>query len=672
MEVVETGASPAATASESGATGAPAGATEPSPSMNGGAPMDVDAPAADGAAGANGGAPMDVDAPADAPAAAADAPPPPPADATPPAARLEAAMASCADAVGTPTSALAPKPDKPPAADGGLADFGGDAPHVADAPLVEPDVIEMRLLQHLDSTGAVADTSAAGEKLHQLLTQARLRDAGASAKAVFLVVLRRSANCEPPRRLALRTFLNLKGLTSLGAWLEDATKAGDEALAVLCVRTLADLPVTSKIVKSSSVGKVVKRLKKEREAAFEGGGAAGTVDGDALHGACALLMQRWLAKVNQSDAVQADEEAELAALEEKRRDEAARKAQPKPKMAKKRAGSNDLLASALTKKSRGEALSKALDGSREERIQARRAGRGVAGVKEVVVDTETEAFFGGLDDDGPAATPTSRTIDADLAKKLAEKAAAPDGGRKIRWADDAGAELVAEKEPEPGWLDDYFDESDDVDASLSIEDRKKKEHEAERTAMEKAKVEAAEEARADRERRLAALRAMKPARPWKRPTLSVVPKECIPDIDYASTAGDATAQRLKRVMEARYLHPRDVPPHPDDHDLGAPDKTTRRTSATARIPAAESDAPPDESDARPPPGDFDNRHHQPPPPPKAHAAATGLPEAITRLDEDTLRYLLQNQPLYDSLFVNRVLDERRLADIVDQVRRRKR
>ena len=288
MEVVETVASPAATASESGATAAPAGATEPSPSMNGGAPMDVDAPA-------------------DAPAAAADAPPPPPADATPPAARLEAAMASCADAVGTPTSALAPKPAKPPAADGGLADFGGDAPHVADAPLVEPDVIEMRLLQHLDSTGAVADTSAAGEKLHQLLTQARLRDAGASAKAVFLVVLRRSANCEPPRRLALRTFLNLKGLTSLGAWLEDATKAGDEALAVLCVRTLADLPVTSKIVKSSSVGKVVKRLKKEREAAREGGGGAGTVDGDALHGACALLMQRWLAKVNQSDAVQADE-----------------------------------------------------------------------------------------------------------------------------------------------------------------------------------------------------------------------------------------------------------------------------------------------------------------------------------------------------------------------------
>ena len=79
-----------------------------------------------------------------------------------------------------------------------------------------------------------------------------------------------------------------------------------------------------------------------------------------------------------------------------------------------------------------------------------------------------------------------------MAKKLAEKAAAPDGGRKIRWADDAGADLVAEKEPEPGWLDDYFDESDDVDASLSIEDRKKKEHEAERTAMEKAKVEAAE------------------------------------------------------------------------------------------------------------------------------------------------------------------------------------
>ena len=675
-----------------------------------GAPVVADAPSPPGAVGA----PMEVESPV----ASQDG-------------ALEAAMASCADSVGTPTSALGGGAKKKAvfsaaaaaAATGGageeeeaetdcaLVDLGGRAAHVLEAPLVEPDVVEMRLLQHVDAGGRLVDTRASGEKFHALLSQARLRDADASSKAVFLVVLRRSSTGERPRKLALRTFLDSNGLAALAPWLEEAQKAQDEALVVLCVRTLADLPVTGKFVKGSSVGKSVKRIKKEREERLrkaqeglpEEARAAAlkkVLADDAVYGACDLLMKRWLAKVNESEAVAADEEAELEALDLARRTEAAKRAAAKPKLAKKRAHNpNDLLASALTKRARTDSLASALDGSRAERIQARRAGRGVAGVKEVVVETEQDpGMFGGLGDDvmgGDAegafaapATPTSRSIDASVAESLIAHAT----GRKIKWADDEGKDLTAYKEPEEGWLESLYDDDDASNAEdwshLSLEDRKKKEHERERANVERARLEAAQEAEKEQALFLEKLRAMRAARPWKRPTPSVVPKECIPEVDYVATSGDAMATKLKRIMEARYLHPRDIPHSPDETDLARAGATTTRTSETVVIPAAETEGDaltPDDDDVanpvavthadpqrKPPPEKPDNHHYQPPPPPNANASGGGLPDAITRLDEDTLRYLLANQQLYDSLFVNRVLDERRLEDIVAQVRRRKR
>ena len=339
----------------------------------------------------------------------------------------------------------------------------------------------------------------------------------------------------------------------------------------------------------------------------------------------------------------------------------------------------------------------ALDGSRAERIQARRAGRGVAGVKEVVVETEQDpAMFGGLGDDFAggeaemgafAATPTSRSIDASVAESLIAHAT----GRKIKWADDEGKDLTAYKEPEEGWLESLYDDDDASNVEdwshLSLEDRKKKEHERERANVERARLEAAQEAEKEQALFLEKLRAMRAARPWKRPTISVVPKDCIPEVDYVATSGDAMATKLKRIMEARYLHPRDIPHSPDETDLARAGSTTTRTAETVVIPPAETEgdalveAPPDDDDVAnpaavtqpgPPPEKPDNHHYQPPPPPNANASGGGLPDAITRLDEDTLRYLLANQQLYDSLFVNRVLDERRLEDIVAQVRRRKR
>ena len=42
----------------------------------------------------------------------------------------------------------------------------------------------------------------------------------------------------------------------------------------------------------------------------------------------------------------------------------------------------------------------------------------------------------------------------------------------------------------------------------------------------------------------------------------------------------------------------------------------------------------------------------------------GLPDAIARLDEDALTYLLQNEEIYDSLFVGGQLDEAQLRDAV--------
>merc|ERR1712097_33904 len=108
-------------------------------------------------------------------------------------------------------------------------------------------------------------------------------------------------------------------------------------------------------------------------------------------------------------------------------------------------------------------------------------------------------------------------------------------------------------------------------------------------------------------------------------------------------------------------------------------ETFRIDGTTVEIPAQELEKQPDPVEDEPPPPPLDvwtaptptftpsfgqapppQNYYPPAPPRAANAAPRGLPEAITRLDEDALRFLLQNQALYDSLFVQGQLDEGRL------------
>ncbi len=151
-------------------------------------------------------------------------------------------------------------------------------------------------------------------------------------------------------------------------------------------------------------------------------------------------------------------------------------------------------------------------------------------------------------------------------------------------------------------------------------------------------------------------------------------------------------QRQKRLMEARYFHARDIPDNPADDGM----ETFRVDGTTVEIPAQELEKQPEEVVAEPepapppvpapPPQDVwtaptpqftpsfgqappPQNYYPPAPPRAANAAPRGLPEAITRLDEDALRFLLQNQALYDSLFVQGQLDESRLRDVIANFRR---
>jgi hypothetical protein len=87
-----------------------------------------------------------------------------------------------------------------------------------------------------------------------------------------------------------------------------------------------------------------------------------------------------------------------------------------------------------------------------------------------------------------------------------------------------------------------------------------------------------------------------------------------------------------------------------------PKRSPRGAARGSRSPERDEPAPPSRSaPAFAPPGSE---------PAPAPTDIHGLPDAITRLDEDVLAYLFQNDALYDSLFVDGQLDEDRLRDAV--------
>lgn len=509
-----------------------------------------------------------------------------------------------------------------------------------DAPLVEPESSEVRLLQLVDSSGALL--SGLGEKTSGTFGSAKVREASTTTKAVFLLVLRRSGPGE------LANFVDKGGLRPLGEWLEQSVSDGAD-LASLVVDALRRLPVTKRAIRSSGVGKVIKRLRDKNWA--------------GVSEACASLMTEWVKavgdeKVDESPPVEAKPPAAATRL------------------SVSTARASDPLAVAFVSQPAS---------TRSERAELRRSGRGGGGVQElplperrVVVDEEDEdddfSFLPSPSQARAKPPPQSRPFDPKLGNLL-ERARLREQlrARRVHWADEGGRKLVEAREPVPGWLETA---GLDDDTHISLAERKRREHEAEKRALEEAKREAAAaKVRADQER-LEALRAIKKTRPWAKPLrLQDLPQ--LEDFNLDSPeASRKQPKRIDRLIEARYLHPRDIPKTPDERDpdlLLGPDNF----SAAVVIPPDDGDAraqstpTPDETlhsyDAfhaplSMPPQPGANAPQSPPPPahlihnmpsqpnngygyaqPNEHTNTGQLDQRLMQLDNKDLEALLQDQ-----------------------------
>lgn len=374
---------------------------------------------------------------------------------------------------------------------------------VDEVELAEPDSSEVRLLQLVDNDGGLV--SGAGEKAANLATRLR----GKTRIAVFLVVLGRSM---PD---ALSQFVEFGGLRSLGKWLVEDE---DDELVSMVLGSLGPLPVTKRAIRSSGIGKIVKKMKEDSTKHSE---------------VCAKVMDDWVKAVG---------------------DEKVEETKPSVVVVSKKAhvpSSSDPLASALTKTSSSS--------TRFERAEARRSGRG-GGVQQIGSDED--------DDDAPPpvapVVPQSRPFNKALGDLLERARLREEEPRKkVRWADENSKQLVERREPVPGWLDSGLDDSSE---NMSLRERTRREHEAEKRALEEAKREAVVERENEARRRIEALRAMKKTRPWSRPqALSGLPR---PE-DFSLDSPEATRKqpkRIERLIEARYLHPRDIPKSPNEQD----------------------------------------------------------------------------------------------------------
>ena len=579
-----------------------------------------------------------------------------------------ASSAAPAPAAGTPAAAAdaaAPAAPAPMEVDNVsedpiLVSLESEAKHVAHAPLVDPDAVEMRLLPLLDSEGRLQDGTEVGARVHALCE--KIPREAETTKGVLLVVLRRTCALveeDNGKKLAMRAFLNAGGLRPLGTWLERADRERSDDFVRLLLDALSDLPVTARLVKASDVGKIVKRLKKDRKEA-----------GDAnMDSAYKGLMQNWYEKANKGDD---EEEKKLVALEAQ-----ARKATEKKKRSAKKRSSQptDVLASALHQKKRAKVPDEAMDRSRAARIEARRQGRSGGGVETIQLAHEGHV----LDDDGRPIT--SRSIDPELAERLAKRTT------RVKWADDSGGEIASYCEPVEGWLDDGGHHGPSQDDGLTAKERQKREREMEAQAMGKAKELENAEKRAEEVEYQRKLDGQKPQIAWREPPPLKLGED-VAEPEVVATEPATQASRQKRLMEARYFHARDIPDNPAEDGM----ETFRIDGTTVEIPAQELEKQPDPVEepepapVPPPPQDVwtaptptftpsfgqqppPQNYYPPAPPRAANAAPRGLPEAITRLDEDALRFLLQNQALYDSLFVEGQLDESRLRDVIANFRR---
>ena len=147
----------------------------------------------------------------------------------------------------------------------------------------------MRLLPFLDSEGRLQDGTEVGARVHALCE--KIPREAETTKGVLLVVLRRTCALveqDNGKKLAMRAFLNAGGLRPLGTWLERADKHRSDDFVRLLLDALSDLPVTARLVKASDVGKIVKRLKKDRKESGDEG----------MDAAYKGLMQNWYEKAN--------------------------------------------------------------------------------------------------------------------------------------------------------------------------------------------------------------------------------------------------------------------------------------------------------------------------------------------------------------------------------------
>ena len=325
-----------------------------------------------------------------------------------------------------------------------LVSLESEAKHVAHAPLVDPDAVEMRLLPLLDGEGRLQDGTEVGARVHALCE--KIPREAETTKGVLLVVLRRTCALveqDNGKKPAMRAFLNAGGLRPLGTWLERADKHRSDDFVRLLLDALSDLPVTARLVKASDVGKIVKRLKKDRKESGD----------EHMDAAYKGLMQNWYEKANKGDD---EEERKLVALEAQ-----ARKATEKKKRSAKKRSSQptDVLASALHQKKRAKVPDEAMDRSRAARIEARRQGRLGGGVETLQLAHEGHAF------DGDGQPITSRPIDPELAERLAKRTT------RVKWADDHGQEIASYREPVRGWLDGGGHHGPSQDDGLTAKER---------------------------------------------------------------------------------------------------------------------------------------------------------------------------------------------------------
>ncbi|KAJ8602996.1 hypothetical protein CTAYLR_001522 [Chrysophaeum taylorii] len=507
-----------------------------------------------------------------------------------------------------------------------------------DAPLVEPDSHEIRLLSLVDVRGALAGDG--GERLAALL--GRVRDSGSSLqKAVFLAVLQKSSTA------ATTQFVEAGGLRPLGEWLAGSS---DDDLLALIIGVLRLLPVTKRAIRSSDVGRVVKRLRDKKGS-------------ETIAGLCAQLMDEWIKSVGDEPVSEAATAAASKTTTTTTNSGIKPHVKPVPTL--------DPLANLQTS-------------TRSERAEARRSGKG-GGVKEL---KELPGTPGDEDDEDlawydtaaakrsprGAKRPQSRPFDPALGDLL-ERAQL--GERKrVSWADDQGKRLADHRDPVPGWLDGDLSMS-----NLSLRERMRLEHEAEKKALDKAKREAAaarERAAADR---VLALRSMKATRPWARPQKLDLP--ALEDFSLNSPeAQTVQPRRLERLIEARYLHPRDIPRSPDERDpellLGPKDfqhvpriplddgsttTTTTGFSEPTLEPARETsydDAGASGFDVAPSGEGFQEA-----------IPDSGIHPALMDLDNDVLEAILGDPFLSGSIIgPDGALDQRRLNDVVAKLQQR--